>query len=90
MVFLLYNQIGILMLIFSCIIGLLINKDNPAVAGVLALIVDLGYRFFSRKEEDRAILTLIGPLQGGQFFFLPIWAWGLFGLIVGLTGGLGL
>jgi len=84
MFLLIYNHIGFLMGAISIIIGLLINKDSPAPAGGIAIILDLGYRILLRKDEGNFSKFLLGPRAGGQLFFLPIWVWGLFGLAIGL------
>lgn len=68
--------------------GLILKSET--LAGGLAMVADLAYRmYFARKEDERMGVALIRPAAGGQFFFIPVWLWGL-ALLTGFLEYLGI
>ena len=60
--------------------------DSPAIAGGIGLVLDLVYRIVTKNEADSLLIIFVGPQSGGQFFFLPVWVWGVGLLLFGVMG----
>ena len=73
--FLIYNHIGVLMAIVALFSITIL--DSALLGGAVLIIADLIYRIVTRQKEESYLLALVGPKSGGQFFFLPVWVWGL-------------
>ena len=93
---LLFNAASVMILILSCVVAYAIayalgNTGDRLVLMIFGPIVaalDLGYRI---KRSGGNLLgspsnsPLFEPDEGGRFFLLPIWTFGMFCLLVGIV-----
>jgi hypothetical protein len=88
MFILIFNYIGVLMVVVAVVPSIYLFSDSPYVASGILIAFDMAYRIIRKYEGESLLIMLFGPKNGGQFFFLPVWVWGLAVLLTALGNSL--
>jgi hypothetical protein len=70
-----FNWIGAVMALLAGIV--LFATNNGYLAAFVLALADVPYRLKFREKRDSLLAGMLDPTTGGQFFFIPCWAWAI-------------